>query len=91
LAVASGGIDQPVVIVLEGKARAGAESGVVGSVAVLHAEGSGDDKLVDVIADAADSDQVVTLVSADRELRQRAAALGAEVVGPRWLLERLAP
>jgi rRNA-processing protein FCF1 len=77
------------VIVLEGKAQAGAESGVVGSVAVLHAEGSGDDKLVDVIAEAAESSQAVTLVSADRELRRRAQALGAEVVGPQWLLERL--
>jgi hypothetical protein len=29
-------------------------------------------------------------VTADRELRRRAEALGAKVVGPTWLLERLA-
>jgi rRNA-processing protein FCF1 len=90
-AVAWGRLDGPVVVVLEGRAREGVESGVADGVAVLHAEGSGDDKLVDVIVDAADSDGVVTLVSADRGLRRRAEALGTEVVGPRWLLERLAP
>jgi predicted DNA-binding protein (UPF0278 family) len=29
------------------------------------------------------------LVTADRGLRQRAEALGAAVVGPSWLLQRL--
>ncbi len=43
--------------------------------------------LIDVAADA--SDQVVTLVTADRELRRRAEALGADVIGPGWLLELL--
>ena len=56
-------------------------------VTVLHAPGAGDDLLIDVAADA--SDQVVTLVTADRELRRRAEALGAEVIGPGWLLELL--
>jgi predicted ribonuclease YlaK len=89
-AVASGRIDEPVTIVLEGQARQGAESAVADGVTVLHADGSGDDKLVAVVEDAADAEHVVTLVSADRELRRRAEALGAEVVGPRWLLDRLA-
>jgi hypothetical protein len=35
------------------------------------------------------SAQEVTLVTADRELRRRAEALGADVVGPHWLFERL--
>jgi predicted DNA-binding protein (UPF0278 family) len=43
--------------------------------------------LVDVVANA--SDQVITLVTADRALRRRAEALGADVVGPNWLLELL--
>ena len=43
--------------------------------------------LVDVVANA--SVDAVTLVTADRELRRRAEALGAEVVGPGWLLELL--
>ena len=49
--------------------------------------GSGDDELVAVCEQHADDE--VTLVSADRELRARFTALGAEYVGPRWLLDRL--
>jgi hypothetical protein len=87
--VGAGRLRPPVVVVLEGKAREGASSGTAEGVTVLHAEGSGDDALVDVVGDAAGSEGVV-LVTADRELRRRAEALGAEVVGPQWLLERLA-
>ena len=83
-AVDSGRIDQPVVVVLEGKSRRGVPSGLADGITVIHAEGSGDDALVDVVAGA--SDEVVTLVTADRELRRRAEAWGAEVVGPNWLL-----
>ena len=86
-AVDSGRIAQSVVVVLEGRAREGVPDGVTDGVAVLHAAGSGDDTLVDVVSNI--SDQVVTLVTADRELRRRAEALGAEVVGPGWLLELL--
>jgi predicted ribonuclease YlaK len=88
-AVDSGQIAQPVVVVLEGKARAGAEAGSDDRVTVLHATGSGDDLLVDVIASTPDHE--VTLVTADRELRRRAEALGADVVGPTWLREVLEP
>jgi rRNA-processing protein FCF1 len=76
-----------VIVVLEGKARGGVRGGVVDGVTVLHAAGSGDDTLVQVAANA--PDQVVTLVTADRELRRRAEALGADVVGPGWLLDLL--
>lgn len=87
VAAAAGRIDQAVVVVLEGKSRQGVPSGVADGVTVIHAEGSGDDALVDVVGGA--SDQAVTLVTADRELRRRAEDLGAEVVGPSWLLDRL--
>ncbi len=86
-AVTSGRISEPVVVVLEGKARAGAPGGVTDGVTVLHAAGSGDDSLIEVVAQA--NGHEVTLVTADRELRRRAEALGADVVGPGWLLERL--
>jgi rRNA-processing protein FCF1 len=42
--------------------------------------------LIDVAANTSDQ---VTLVTSDRELRRRAEALGADVIGPRWLLELL--
>jgi hypothetical protein len=88
--VEAGQLTEPVVVVLEGKARAGASRGTAGGVTVVHAEGSGDDALVDVVGDAsAASTEEIMLVTADRELRRRVEALGAEVVGPKWLLERL--
>jgi hypothetical protein len=90
-AVGDGHLDGPVVVVLEGKARAGVSSGAAEGVTVVHAEGSGDDALVEVVADAVAGDEgPVRLVTADRELRRRAEAAGANVVGPKWLLERLA-
>jgi rRNA-processing protein FCF1 len=83
-AVGSGVITQPVVVVLEGRARQGAPRGPVDGVTVVHAESSGDDTLIDVVERS--PDRPVTLVTADRELRRRAEDLGAEVVGPNWLL-----
>jgi rRNA-processing protein FCF1 len=85
-AVTSGRVAQPVVVVLEGEAREGVHAGVADGVTVIHAAGSGDDALIDVTANAGDE---VTLVTADRELRRRAEALGAEVVGPKWLIQVL--
>ena len=92
VAVGSGRLNGPVVVVLEGKARPGASSGTADGVTVVHAEGSGDDALVDVVRDAVgsrDDADAVVLVTADRELRRRAEAVGAEVVGPKWLWELL--
>jgi hypothetical protein len=87
VALASGQLADPVVVVLEGKFRCGVEAGTVEGVKVLHATGSGDDMLIEVISDTTDQ---VTLVTADRELRERAQGLGADVVGPSWLIEKLA-
>jgi len=85
-AVASERIVSPVFVVLEGKAREGVPAGADGGVTILHAQGSGDDMLVSTLSNEADD---VTLVTADRELRRRAEALGASVVGPGWLLRLL--
>ncbi len=74
-------------MVLEGKARQGAPSGQTDGVTVMHASGSGDDALVDVVAQS--PGHTVTLVTADRELRRRAEVLGADVIGPSWLLDLL--
>lgn len=90
--VAQGRLRGPVVVVLEGTARQGASCGTAEGVTVVHAEAGGDDALVAVVAEAAAASVAgrVVLVTADRGLRRRAEALGAEVVGPRWLLGRLA-
>jgi hypothetical protein len=84
--VGSGNLAGPVVVVLEGKARDGVRAGTVADVTVVHASSSGDDTLIEVASAASDS---LTLVTADRALRQRAEALGANVVGPSWLWQRM--
>ena len=86
-AVAEGRLPAPVVLVLEGQAKKGAEPGIADGVEVVHAPGEGDDTLAAI---AAKSDEPVVLVTADRGLAERARRTGAEVVGPTWLLDRLA-
>ncbi|GIG56912.1 hypothetical protein Lfu02_12840 [Longispora fulva] len=62
-----------------------------GRVTVVHAPGSGDDRIVALVAEAlaADPGRMVTVVTADRGLRDRVRALGATTAGPRWLFDRL--
>jgi len=85
------------VLVLEGAARAAAArlaaepepdadgTGRVrpGEVRVVQAPGSGDDTIVAVVRELPGRRVVVT---ADRELRARCVAAGAEIFGPGWLL-----
>lgn len=65
-------------MVVEGKAR-GIESSP--TVLVVEADGSGDDRIVDVVAGRTEGRRCV-VVTADRGLRERVAALGADRVGP---------
>lgn len=67
-----------IVLVVEGAAR-GVES--VPGVRVESAPGSGDDHMVELVAEA--SERRVLVVTADRELRRRVGELGADVAGPR--------
>jgi 8-oxo-dGTP pyrophosphatase MutT (NUDIX family) len=73
-------------MVVEGAARPVARRAFE-HVRVVAASGSGDDAVLDEVL--ALEEQAVLVVTADRELRGRAAAAGANVIGPRWLLERL--
>jgi hypothetical protein len=83
--VTAGRLGSPVTIVLEGRARAGADEADVDGVEVVHAPGEGDD----TIAAIADANRDVVVVTADRELAERVRAANAEVVGPSWLLDQL--
>ncbi|MFF9641595.1 PIN domain-containing protein [Kitasatospora aureofaciens] len=71
-----------VVLVVEGAAR-----GVTGlpEVRVVPADGSGDDRIVELVreARAGDPARACLVVTADRALRARVAELGADVTGPR--------
>ncbi|MFF7652654.1 NTP pyrophosphohydrolase [Streptomyces sp. NPDC007983] len=68
-----------ILLVVEGAAR-GVEP--VEGVRVEAAPGSADDLIVEVVA-GRDAGRPCLVVTADRELRERVTALGAEVVGPR--------
>ena len=72
-------------IVLEGRARAGADETDVGGVEVVHALAEGDD----TIAAIAEANRGVVVVTSDRELAHRVRAANAEVVRPSWLLDQL--
>jgi 8-oxo-dGTP diphosphatase len=79
------------VMVLEGAANAAGpriKSAPGDRVRVVHAPGHGDDTIVAVVGDLTGRRIVVT---ADRELRDRCAAAGAEVRSPGWLLGLLQP
>ncbi len=76
------GLPEPpleVVLVVEGRA-----SKVTGTdqVRVVAAPGSGDDAIVDLVREEG-ADRPTVVITADRELRDRVRALGAEVLGPR--------
>jgi hypothetical protein len=83
----SPGEDAPAfVLVLEGAARAAISrlpAARPGEVRVVEAPGSGDDAIVAVVRELPGRRAVVT---ADRELRARCVAAGAEILGPGWLL-----
>lgn len=68
-----------VVLVVEGAAR---QVDPIEGVRVHAARGSGDDAIVELVADEPDERRVI-VVTADRELRRRVTDLGAEVIGPR--------
>ncbi len=85
-ATAAGRLPRPVKVVLEGAARPGIAEATIDGVEVVHAPGSGDDTVVDLVGDGTEP---VLVVSSDRGLRRRAENRGAQVIGPRWLLDRL--
>jgi hypothetical protein len=89
-ATQNGQLTPPVTVVLEGRARDGAGEGSAEGVRVVHASGSGDDTLAAVANDAAAAGEQVTIVTADRGLRERVRRAGVDPVGPSWLWERLA-
>lgn len=77
-----------VTVVLEGKARPAADA-EAGPVSIVLANGSGDDTIVSVVADAVGHGQRVTVVTSDRELGERVRRLGAATDSPHRFLNQL--
>jgi hypothetical protein len=84
-ALAAADLPDDVVLVVEGAAR-GVEP--VSGVRVESAPRSGDDAIVELI-EASPRNTPITVVTADRGLRERVGALGAAIEGPRTLRERI--
>lgn len=91
LAAASG--DQ-IAVTFEGQAIPDLPEGRHDGVTVLHARRRGqnaaDDRIVEEVSADVDPGSL-TVVTSDRDLARRVSDLGASVVGPNVLLERLAP
>ncbi|MCW2648325.1 MAG: hypothetical protein QOF87_525 [Pseudonocardiales bacterium] len=83
--------DGETAVVLEGKARAGVPEGDLDGVRVIHAAASGDDRIVEIVASEAALPEArpVTVITSDRELRDRVAAHGARSLGVRALRSQL--
>lgn len=75
-----------VVVVAEGQAKAVADSSVE-RVDIVRAARDGDAAIVDVVSARSDDD--VTVVTSDRELRNRVQQHGARAIGPATLLTHL--
>lgn len=88
--VRSAPLRHEVVLVLEGRARSGAPESDDGLVCVVHAPADGDAAVVAEARARRGRGHEVVVVTADRELRGRVAALGTECRGPRWFLDQLA-
>ncbi|GAA2979292.1 NUDIX hydrolase [Actinokineospora diospyrosa] len=71
-----------IVLVVEGQAR---RTKPVPGVEVVSAQHNGDDKIVEV----ARGNPGCLVVTADRELRSRCTAVGADYIGPGWLQDLL--
>jgi 8-oxo-dGTP diphosphatase len=73
------------VMVLEGATRAATTriKATGAGVRIVQADGSGDDAIVALVRELSGRRVVIT---ADRELRRRCEAAGAEVFGPSWLI-----
>jgi len=89
VAIDDGRLTAPVLVVLEGEARQGVGEGDRDGLRVVHAPRSGDDTIAALVAEAVADGQTVTVVTADRELRDRTRSAGGDVVGPSWLLDRI--
>lgn len=80
-----------IVLVLEGDARQGSPPGWEGRLRTVHADGSGDDAIVEEVVRqvAAGDGRDVLVVTADRVLRDRVDRAGAKTASPSWLLDQL--
>jgi predicted RNA-binding protein with PIN domain len=86
LAVADTSYDE-IVLVLEGQAKGGVPRGRDAHLRTVHATRDGDSAITTEARTAREAGNDVTVVTADRALRQRVEVLGCRTMSPGWLLE----
>ncbi len=88
LAVADTSYDE-IVLVLEGKAKAGVPHGRDAHLRTVHATKDGDAAIVEEAAAARERGHDVVVITADRALAQRVESLGCQIMSPSWLLAHI--
>lgn len=78
-----------VVLVLEGKAKAGVKAGRDLHLRVVHAPRDGDSAIIDEVDRSVTAGHRVVVITADRVLGTRAENLGGRTMSPGWLLDQL--
>ncbi len=86
LAVADTSYEE-IVLVLEGQAKGGVPRGRDAHLRTVHATRDGDSAITTEARTAREAGNDVTVVTADRALRQRVEVLGCRTMSPGWLLE----
>ena len=81
--------EHEVVLVVEGRARAGVAESDDGRVRVVHASADGDDAVAGQARALQGQGRQVVVVTSDRGLRSRVVAPGVGCRGPRWFLDLL--
>jgi predicted RNA-binding protein with PIN domain len=84
--------DAGVTVVIDGRPISGLPDGDHDDLEVVYARRRGPDAADDRIVELVEADHnpsALRVVTSDRELRRRVAALGAEVESAGWLLRRL--
>lgn len=100
-ALDEGRLRGPVLVVLEGRAR-GAQAGELpgapdrsgegeDTLSVVRAPGSGDDRIVELVAEAEAMSDGVTVVTSDRGLMGRVQAHGAAIARPSAFWAKIGP
>ncbi len=78
-----------IVLVLEGKAKAGVKAGIDQHVRVVHAPRDGDSAIVAEVGASMRHAQQVVVITADRVLATVSENLGARTMSPGWLLDQI--
>lgn len=80
-----------IVLVLEGKAKAGVRAGTDQHVRVVHAPRDGDSAILAEVGSCVSQGHQVVVITADRVLGTVSDGLGARTMSPSWLLDQIDP